>query len=251
MATTPNTNRTDTVAPDPRAGGPNWLVFYGLLAVGVLVAVVFVLRYPNLLTNPLNLVLTTLTPIAIGLALGVQFSGLARRLSGLTVNGVRAVAGVLLALVLVVYAGPLFVSGSVGKDTAPAFVSTATTASNAGATATTAPAATTLTGMFDHRAGVDTVAGNATLGKTSDGKVILRFENLNAANGPDLYVYLSKQASPANTQQVMNGVEVGKLKATQGTSNYELAATTDITQYKSVVIYCKAFSVGFGYANLA
>jgi hypothetical protein len=231
MATTPNSSR---------AGQPNLLIFWGFLAAGVLVAAAFLLKFPNLLSNPVNLALTTLTPIAIGLALGIQFSGLARRLPGLTVNGV----------VLVVYAGPLFVSGNVGKDTAPAFVSTATTAPNAGATATTAPAAT-LTGMFDHRAGVDTVAGNATLGKTSDGKVILRFENLNSANGPDLHVYLSKQASPASTQQVMDGVEVGKLKATQGTSNYELAASTDITQFKSVVIYCKSFSVVFGYANLS
>ena len=203
------------------------------------------------MTNPANLALTTLTPIAIGLALGIQFSGLARRLPGLTVNGVRAVAAVLIALDLVVYAGPLFISGNVGKDTAPAFVSTATTAPNAGATATTAPAATTLSGVFDHRAGVDTVAGNVTLGKTSDGKVILRFENLNSANGPDLHVYLSKQASPATTQQVMDGIEVGKLQATTGASNYELAATTDITQFKSVVIYCKSFSVVFGYANLS
>lgn len=250
MTTTPDTNRAGN-APEPRAGQPNLLVFWGLLAAGVLVAVTFLLRFPNLLTNPANLALTTLTPIAIGLALGIQFSGLARRVPGLTVNGVRAVAAVLIALDLVVYAGPLFIAGNVGKDTAPAFVSTATTASNAGATATTAAVATTLTGMFDHRAGVDTVAGNATLGKTSDGTVILRFENLNSANGPDLHVYLSKQASPATTQQVMDGVEVGKLKATQGTSNYELTATTDITQFKSVVIYCKSFSVVFGYANLS
>ncbi|HEX3269071.1 MAG TPA: DM13 domain-containing protein [Ktedonobacterales bacterium] len=241
MTPTPDTNR---------ARQPNLLVFWGFLAAGALVAVAFLLKFPNLLTNPANLALTTLTPIAIGLALGIQFSGLARRLPGLTVNGVRAVAAVLIALDLVVYAGPLFISGNAGKDTTPAFVSTATTVPSTGATATTAPAATTLSGVFDHRAGVDTVAGNATLGKTSDGKVILRFENLNSANGPDLHVYLSKQASPATTQQVMDGVEVGKLKATTGASNYELAATTDITQFKSVVIYCKSFSVVFGYANL-
>jgi len=227
----------------------NLLIFWAFLIAGALVAVAFLLRFPNL--SPANLALTTLTPIAIGLALGLQFSGLARRLPGLMVNGVRAVAGVLAVLTLIVYAGPLFVSGSVGQDTAPAFVSTATTAPNAGATATTAPGATTLSGMFDHRAGVDTVAGDATLGKTSDGKVILRFENLNSANGPDLHVYLSKQVSPATTQQVMDGVEVGKLQATTGASNYELAATTDITQFKSVVIYCKSFSVVFGYANLS
>ncbi|HEY7021763.1 MAG TPA: DM13 domain-containing protein [Ktedonobacterales bacterium] len=249
MATTPDTYRAGN-APDPRSRQPKLLIFWGFLVAGILVAVAFLLKFPNLLTNPANLALTTLTPIAVGLALGIQFSGLARRLPGLTVNGVRAVAAVLIALDLVVYAGPLFVSGSVGQDTTPAFVSTATAVPSTGATATTAPAATTLSGVFDHHAGVDTVAGNATLGKTSDGKIILRFENLNSANGPDLHVYLSKQTSPATTQQVMDGVEVGKLKATTGASNYELAATTDIAQFKSVVIYCKSFSVVFGYANL-
>jgi hypothetical protein len=249
MNTPRHTVRTDR-APHPRAGQLRRSLFAGFFLAGLLVAIAVVLKFPNLLTNPANLALTTLTPLAIGLALGIQFSGLARRLPGMTVNGVRAVAGVLLALVLVVYAGPLFVSGAVGKDTAPAFVSTATNAPGAGATATIAPAATTLSGVFDHRAGVDTVAGSATLGKTSDGKVILRFENLNSANGPDLHVYLSKQASPATTQQVMDGVEVGKLKATTGASNYELATTTDVTQFKSVVIFCKSFSVVFGYANL-
>ena len=49
----------------------------------------------------------------------------------------------------------------------------------------------------------------------------------------------------------MDSAEVGKLQATTGGSNYELAATTDITQFKSVVIYCKSFSVIFGYANLS
>jgi hypothetical protein len=249
MATTPNSNRPDK-ASDSHVGKPNMLVFWGFLVAGALVAVAFLLRFPNLLGNPANLALTTLTPIAIGLALGIQFSGLARRLPGMTVNGVRMVAGVLIALDLIVYAGPLFVSGAAGHDSGPAFVTAATTAPSAAATATTASATTTLSGMFDHRPGVDTVAGNATLGKTSDGKVILRFENLNSANGPDLHVYLSKQVSPATTQQVMDGVEVGKLKATTGASNYELAATTDISQFKSVVIYCKSFSVIFGYANL-
>jgi len=237
-------------APDARSRQPNWLIFWGFVIAGASIAGAFLLRFPHLLTNPVNMALTTLTPIAIGLALGLQFSGLARRLSGLTVNGVRAVAGVLIALDLVLYAGPLFIAGNVGQDSAPAFVSTATTAPNAVATVTTAPAATTLRGVFDHRAGVDTVAGNATLGRTTDGKALLRFENLHSANGPDLHVYLSKQASPATTQQVMDGIEVGMLKATTGASNYEMAATTDITQFKSVVIYCKSFSVVFGYANL-
>jgi hypothetical protein len=48
------------------------------------------------------------------------------------------------------------------------------------------------------------------LGKTSDGKVILRFENLNAANGPDHHVYLSQPVrdDAAGDERP----EVGKLK---------------------------------------
>lgn len=251
MTTARNTNRTDNTSSTPRAGSPNWLIFWGLLTAGAAVAVVFLALFPGLLTNPVNLALTLLSPLAVGLALSIQFSGLARRLPGPTVNGVRAAALTLLALDIVVYAGPLFISGVVGTDSAPAFVSTATTAPSINVTATTTSAPTTLSGAFDARKAVDTVSGNATLGKTSDGKVILRFENLNSANGPDLYVYLSKVASPGSKEQVMNGLEVGKLKATKGASNYELAATTDITQYKSVVIFCKSYSVVFGYSNLS
>jgi hypothetical protein len=251
MAATGNTNRNGSAPSEPQTGGPNLLVFWGFFAAGLVIAVAMLFRFPYLLTNPGNLALTTLTPIVAGLTLGIQFSGMARHLSRLIVNLTRGALAVLVALDLIVYAGPLFISGATGRDTAPAFVSTATSAPSSGATATIALAATTLTGVFDHRAGVDTVAGNATLGKTSDGKVILRFENLNAANGPDLHVYLSKDTSPATTQQVMNSLEVGKLKATTGASNYELSATTDVTQFKSVVIYCKSFSVVFGFANLS
>jgi hypothetical protein len=47
-------------------------------------------------------------------------------------------------------------------------------------------------GRFDHRLSGDTVSGMAILGKTADGSVVLRLQHLQATNGPDLYVYLSK-----------------------------------------------------------
>ncbi len=107
----------------------------------------------------------------------------------------------------------------------------------------------TLGGTFNNQ-GVEPVAGNVTLGRTTDGKTLLRFENLKSTNGPDLYVYLSKNATPTTNGQVKNGIEVGKLKAILGNSNYELDASLDLSQYKSVVVYCKSFSAIFGYANL-
>lgn len=119
-------------------------------------------------------------------------------------------------------------------------------------TKTTEPAMTKPTrlgGTFNNQ-GAEPVAGKAILGKTTDGKLILRFEDLKSANGPDLFVYLTKEAAPSNANQIKAGLEVAKLKATQGSQNYEIDPMLDLTQYKSVAIYCKSFSVVFGYANL-
>jgi hypothetical protein len=113
-----------------------------------------------------------------------------------------------------------------------------------------AKAAGPFSGEFNNQ-GAEPVAGKVTLGKTTDGKLVLRLENLKSANGPDLHVYLTKEASPSNDAQIKQGFEVGTLKATQGNLNYELDTSLDLSQYKSVAIYCKSASVVFGFANLA
>jgi hypothetical protein len=48
----------------------------------------------------------------------------------------------------------------------------------------------------------------------------------------------------------VDGDGSGRFDSAIAYARRELAATTDITQFKSVVIYCKSFSVVFGYANL-
>ncbi len=106
-----------------------------------------------------------------------------------------------------------------------------------------------IAGDFNNK-GAEPVAGKAILGATPDGKLILRLENLKSAPGPDLYVYLVKEGSPTKDTQIKAGLEIGKLKATSGNLNYELDSKLDISQYKSVVVYCKSFSAIFGYANL-
>lgn len=226
---------------------PKMPVFYSLVTAGIVIAAVLVFVFPNLRSNVPFLALVTLTPLLGGLRLGLRLSGLGRRLPGQTQNLVRGALALVILLDLVVFAGPLFVRGATGQDTAPTFntpvVQTSPTGAANGTSTTTASApGVTRSGQFDHRPGVDTVAGAAILGTTSEGTPILRLENLNAANGPDLYVYLSKTPSPATREQVMNGIEVGKLKGTQGNFNYTLPATTEIGSYQSVVVYCKSFS---------
>ncbi len=73
---------------------------------------------------------------------------------------------------------------------------------------------------------------------------VLRLENLKVTNGPDLYVYLSTDKSASDF------VNLGKLKANNGNQNYNIPAGTDLTEYDTVLIWCKAFSVLFGSVDL-
>jgi hypothetical protein len=77
-----------------------------------------------------------------------------------------------------------------------------------------------------------------------DGRKFIRFENFKVTNGPNLFVYL------ATDKNVSDFVDLGALKANIGNQNYEIPDGTDLAKYKTVVIWCKAFSVLFGSADL-
>jgi hypothetical protein len=95
-------------------------------------------------------------------------------------------------------------------------------------------------------------SGQVTIYQLEDGSQLLRLENLNVTNGPALHVYLSEHANPMNGNDVnTNGfVDLGDLKGNMGNQNYEIPAGTDLSKIKSVVIYCKTFSVVFSVASL-
>ena len=84
-----------------------------------------------------------------------------------------------------------------------------------------------------------------------DGQTLLRLEDFEVTNGPDLFVYLVEHAAPTSSSDVKAGfVNVGRLKGNKGGQNYFLADDIDLSKYKSVVIYCRAFSVLFSPASL-
>lgn len=89
--------------------------------------------------------------------------------------------------------------------------------------------------------------GQALLIETAPGEYTLRFENFSVRNGPDLYVYLS----PSADGYADGALELGTLKGTDGAFNYEVPAGTDISGFRSAVVWCKAFSVLFAHATLA
>ena len=93
--------------------------------------------------------------------------------------------------------------------------------------------------------------GRAEIIKLADGSHILRFENLDTSNGPDLFVYLSELPSNLGMRDYGERfIDLGKLRANRGNANYKIPAGVDISKYKSAVIWCRRFTVGFGVAPL-
>ena len=80
---------------------------------------------------------------------------------------------------------------------------------------------------------------------------VVRFEDLDTSNGPDLRVYLSTTPSGGPRDAFDDDyVELGRLKGNKGDQNYDVPPGTDLARYRSVVIWCKRFSVPFGAAPL-
>ena len=93
--------------------------------------------------------------------------------------------------------------------------------------------------------------GSAAVLELESGARLLRFEDLNTSNGPDLHVYLSEL--PAGDDWRAYGVryvDLGKLKGNIGSQNYALPDGLDLSRFKSAVVWCKRFAVGFGVAEL-
>jgi hypothetical protein len=91
--------------------------------------------------------------------------------------------------------------------------------------------------------------GTARLIETAPSQFVLRLEDFEVRNGPDLFVYLS----PSADGYVDGAIEVAKLKADKGNQNYDApaGAFTGGKRPASVVIWCKQFSHLFATAPLS
>ena len=86
-------------------------------------------------------------------------------------------------------------------------------------------------------------SGTVQVLRTTDGSVI-RYEDFETINGPDLFVYL------ANDLEAKDSVNLGRIKGTKGNINYEVPTDIDIDDYTYVMYWCRAFGVLFNYAEL-
>lgn len=92
--------------------------------------------------------------------------------------------------------------------------------------------------------GIHNAEGQVVVFQLGDGSSILRLEDFKSTNGPDLYVYLSTDKTASDF------VNLGRLKGNMGNQNYEIPQGTDLEKYHTVLIWCKAFSVLFGSAEI-
>jgi hypothetical protein len=91
--------------------------------------------------------------------------------------------------------------------------------------------------------------GDAGVFQNPDGSQVLRFENFDIENGPDLEVYLVPGAD--RTSRAPGSIHLGALKGNVGNQTYDLPPGTDlIPGHYTALVWCEAFSVEFVGATL-
>lgn len=99
------------------------------------------------------------------------------------------------------------------------------------------------------------VTGSYTLDPATG---VLRFsDDFNLSQGPDLFVILSGASEVTldyiSFSKIVNNSPIlylGELASTSGGQEYAVPAGTNLSQYKSVVVWCRQYSVAFAAAPL-
>jgi Electron transfer DM13 len=90
-------------------------------------------------------------------------------------------------------------------------------------------------------------SGKATLIRLAEGGRVLTLTEFETDPGPDLRVFLVS----GDTDELGDVVDLGALKGNRGDQQYEVKRSVDAERFRTVVIWCRAFSVAFGSARLA
>jgi len=93
-------------------------------------------------------------------------------------------------------------------------------------------------------------SGTAAVIEIAGGARRLTLTEFETDNGPDLRVYLAT-GDPAGGGELGDTEDLGALKDNKGNQQYDIPRDLDIDRFSTVVIWCRAFSVGFTSAPLA
>ncbi len=96
-------------------------------------------------------------------------------------------------------------------------------------------------------------SGDVFLIELEDGSRIIRFENLDVSNGPDLRVILSRSGlvDDRDAYHLDGFYDLGELKGNQGNQNYEVPDDVDLSEYLTVAIFCLRFNYTFNAATIS
>ena len=97
------------------------------------------------------------------------------------------------------------------------------------------------------------IKGTWTVTETDGQKVIQFNDDFKTKGGPDLKIYLSsKPLTDLESGDVENtSLKLSVLKSNQGAQSYIIPNDVNLSDYKSVVIHCEAFSVLWGGFDIA
>ncbi len=109
-------------------------------------------------------------------------------------------------------------------------------------------------GTFQRIDAIRRAQGAVNIYQTSDNLKLMRFEDFNMPDGPDLTVYFSAAQEPTTFADMTVGeldpLEIELLKTNTGEQNYDLPTSLDVQQYHSVVIYSPSLDLIYTYAPL-
>ncbi len=96
--------------------------------------------------------------------------------------------------------------------------------------------------------------GLVNIYRDAGGGLLLRLDGFSMQPGPDLHLYLSAADAPQTFAALkvndLGPLDVGALKTTYGSQNYILPNSTDLTPYRSAVIYSTSLDLIYSYAPL-
>lgn len=88
------------------------------------------------------------------------------------------------------------------------------------------------------------VNGKAEIYEKNGTYTLVFNENFTVSNGPDLYVYVSKEQQPSQF------ISLGKLKSVNGGQTYTFMSSVNFEEYKYAVVHCQQYNHLFSYASL-
>jgi len=95
-------------------------------------------------------------------------------------------------------------------------------------------------------------SGKVLLLELEDGSRVLRLEDLDVLNGPDLVVILSDRSlSGADDYADGEYLILGELKGNIGNQNYEVLLDVDLSEWATAAIWCRRFNTTFNAASIS